>query len=465
MKNGPTGIALSSAKNEQYEAYRSGAAEGKTVESIHAVERIVRNVIYPKVKFLSDDDHVYERPDFTGGGGPKTQSVAICDKILSVLGRSADSVKSRVLWWVAYRKVIRRKITRLRLCDVHAIKCDFQEGKLYKARLSSICFSRTISSISSSFSPVLHIALYCQLKLEAEMEAEGRGSDRADTPFRRLYDLCNTNETFADELLDHQNIDLAVFAEYLSITGPVVSTIKKSSFKETCVTDLLSNVLTVPQEAFALLILENGFDAWKWCVHNCPDVCEMDGTSKWLSSSSSSSQFLATQSPNLETEVGGVSTSSSSSPSSTLASSSSSSSNNGGTGVNQNCTGSNQDNYYDEVVEDDYVGSLSHDSSTQVAPGLRYQYTQLRSDKKPGAGPWTPEGMIRYNSIVDKVVTARKARARFEDHLRNHFRELDARIQDSKKYSKRKIKRGDSDDDGSPKKVVVIDLFTADDSD
>ena len=299
---------------------------------------------------------------------------------------------------------------------------------------------------------------------------EGPGSDRADTPFRRLYDLCNTNEMFADELLDHQNIDLAVFAEYLSITGPVVSTIKKSSFKETCVTDLLSKVLTVPQEAFALLILENGFDAWKWSVHNCPHVCEMDGTSNLLSSSSSSSQFLATQSPDVEDGVGGVSTSSSSSPSSTLASSSGSSGNNGGTGVNQKYNGSprevgtpsNQGNDYNEVEDGDYIGS---DNSTQVVPGLRYQYTQLRSDKKPGAGPWTPEGMIRYNSIVDKVVTARKARARFEDHLRNHFRELDARIQDSKKYSKRKIKRGDSDDDGSPKKVVVIDLFTVDDSD
>ena len=117
-----------SQKDEQFSTYQDGTSESKTVESIHAVERIVRNVIYPKVKFLSDDDDAYNRPDFTGLT-PKTQSVAICEKILSVLGRSADGIKSKVMWWIAYRKVIRTKITRLRLCDVHCIKREFQEGK------------------------------------------------------------------------------------------------------------------------------------------------------------------------------------------------------------------------------------------------------------------------------------------------------------------------------------------------
>ena len=117
-----------SQKDEQYSAYRHGFSESKTVESIHAVERIVRNVIYPKVEFLSDDNAAYNRPDFTGLT-PKTQSVAICEKILSVLGRSADGIKAKVMWWNAYKKVIRNKIICLRLRDVHCIKREFQEGK------------------------------------------------------------------------------------------------------------------------------------------------------------------------------------------------------------------------------------------------------------------------------------------------------------------------------------------------
>ena len=67
-----------SQKDEQYFAYKYGYfGESTTVESIQAVERIVRNAIYPKVKFLSDDNAAYNRPDFTGLS-QKTQSVTIC---------------------------------------------------------------------------------------------------------------------------------------------------------------------------------------------------------------------------------------------------------------------------------------------------------------------------------------------------------------------------------------------------
>ena len=53
-------------RNEQYLAYKSGHQEGKTVDSIKTVERYVKNSIYPKIKFFSDDDIDYDQPDFTG---------------------------------------------------------------------------------------------------------------------------------------------------------------------------------------------------------------------------------------------------------------------------------------------------------------------------------------------------------------------------------------------------------------
>ena len=114
-------------KLELLATYRSGKEEVKTLDSINIVERIVKNQIYPKIKFLSDDESLYETPDFTGLG-PKTQSVAICNKVLSALDRPNETMKAKVLWWVAYRKVIRRKIVRLRLADVYGIKKSFQEG-------------------------------------------------------------------------------------------------------------------------------------------------------------------------------------------------------------------------------------------------------------------------------------------------------------------------------------------------
>ena len=130
-----------------------------------------------------------------------------------------------------------------------------------------------------------------------------------------------------------------------------------------------------------------------------------------------------------------------------------------------NCLGGTQGSTDDDDDDDDVIHSID-DISTQIGPGLRYQSSQFRRDGKPGAGHWTIEGMVRYNAIVEKVVQARKVRGRFEDLLRNHYRELDAEAVDTKRRKRRKKKSDCTDEDGSPRKVVVIDLFsTCNDSD
>ena len=73
--------------------------------------------------------------------------------------------------------------------------------------------------------------------------------------------------------------------------------------------------------------------------------------------------------------------------------------------------------------------------------------------------------MDRFNAIVDRVRTERKVRGRFEELLRTHYREQDQKLNSSIKNNKRKTRRGDSDDDASPKKVVIVDLFTCDSDD
>ena len=116
-------------RNEQYLAYKSGHQEGKTVDSIKTVERYVKNAIYPKIKFFSDDDIDYDQPDFTGAGaGPKKQAVAICECLLKYLGKTDYSIHKKVLWWVSYRKVIKAKISRLRQADVRSVQVSFMEG-------------------------------------------------------------------------------------------------------------------------------------------------------------------------------------------------------------------------------------------------------------------------------------------------------------------------------------------------
>ena len=88
-------------KEEQLLAQKCGSEEGKTIDSILLVERSVKNLIYPKTKFLSDTELDYDQPDFATNE-PKTQSVRICEKILKKVGKSGYTIHNKVLWWLAY---------------------------------------------------------------------------------------------------------------------------------------------------------------------------------------------------------------------------------------------------------------------------------------------------------------------------------------------------------------------------
>ena len=292
-----------------------------------------------------------------------------------------------------------------------------------------------------------------------------------NSSFQRLCSTCESNDKFADNLLDHENVDIIAYAEYLKLTGPIVTSHKKNKFGSIRCNMLLSNMMTVSEEAFALLIVENCYELWKWSAdslvyHNTPP---------------SPATSLATQSPSSasnnahEHDLGStsgvasrklqLSQDSSSSDSSSTSSMSSyrdcslqnaSSRARAWKSSERDCAGAYKDNNDCCLVE----AEENDDSSTQVGPGHKYQYSQARADKKTGAGPWTPEGMDRYNDIVMKVVAARKVRHRFEELLMSHFREEARKKPSGKKRGKRKSTGADSDDDASPKKVVVIDLFT-----
>ena len=88
-------------------------------------------------------------------------------------------------------------------------------------------------------------------------------SEETSLPFKKLCNICSSNEYFADKLLDHQKVDLAAYAEMLNLTAPIVTPDKKH-FKDSCSSMKLSELMNVPEEAFALLLLENCFTQWKW---------------------------------------------------------------------------------------------------------------------------------------------------------------------------------------------------------
>ena len=96
--------------------------------------------------------------------------------------------------------------------------------------------------------------MYCMWFLQAltvqhRLEAVGVGGDSLHSPFQKLCDICITNDQFADKLLDHQNIYIATFAEYLNLTAITVASHDRNEFKYNCCRMLLSEMMTIAEEA------------------------------------------------------------------------------------------------------------------------------------------------------------------------------------------------------------------------
>ena len=261
-------------------------------------------------------------------------------------------------------------------------------------------------------------------------------------PFKKLCEICSKTDEFADDLLNHATIDIDAYAEFLSLTAPVITSEKKQ-FKENCSVLKISDIMNVTEEAFALLVMENCFKHWKFLAEarlrklhrkKNPELKRaadtLEDTSRAYScenssSSSSTSSSIVTQQP----------------------------SSIGDKNLTSHNTGLPSDNEGESLGEDD-----DGDDYSEVSPGYLYQYHQLsKKDNKVCFGHWTQRGMSRYNEIVTRVISERKVRSKFEEHLRLHYKE---QVHQSPLTLKRKRKTKGVDDDSEEMKVVVIDLFS-----
>jgi hypothetical protein len=83
--------------------------------------------------------------------------------------------------------------------------------------------------------------------------------------FMKLISLCrNGVKQFGNKLLDYQGLDKDILICYLNMAMTSVSTVK---FKERMMYDKLSEVTTVSEEAFALLVFENNFERWTFLAN------------------------------------------------------------------------------------------------------------------------------------------------------------------------------------------------------
>lgn len=233
----------------------------------------------------------------------------------------------------------------------------------------------------------------------------------------------------------------------LCILGPP-SVLATTEFKKKCCEQHLSEIMNVSEESFALLVLENAFLRWKSIAQSqitSDSVPPLPPLTQFPSSNEETSRV------GCQNEVAGTG--------------------GGGYADDQASVDASQGC---RDYEDSQSTSVSEDSTrlhepdtdntisiNRVCQAYRYQANRVRKDDKPGAGPWTPEGMRRLNKITNAVIEKRRVRRDFEGKLKDYF----CNQQNKTSYSNKRPRKAKQDSGNllggtGPRKVVVIDLFS-----
>ena len=82
--------------------------------------------------------------------------------------------------------------------------------------------------------------------------------------FDKMIDKCETGgDNFGNEFLDYQKIEVEELMCYLNMAMCGTSNIR---FKEKMFYEKLSDAITISEEAFGILVFENHFKRWSFCV-------------------------------------------------------------------------------------------------------------------------------------------------------------------------------------------------------
>ena len=85
-----------------------------------------------------------------------------------------------------------------------------------------------------------------------------------ENSFEKLIDMCKDGGTcFGDILLNYESIDLGVMVCYLNLAMTSYAILK---FKDIMIYTKLSGVVTMFEEAFAILVIESNLIQWIYCA-------------------------------------------------------------------------------------------------------------------------------------------------------------------------------------------------------
>ena len=346
--------------NEEMSAYRKGIKDDEYVVDKTLLKRVFEEEIYRYVIFFSENKERFMQPSFVRIEGEcMSQSAEICEKMLLKTKKTDFSLTEKVKWWMSNRDNIYSCLNELRCKTVKGVMNCF------------VCKYRYFLLLSDK--------------------------DKRESPFYNFLGICESSDEFADEFLTG-NVDLDAYKELLEVAFSQFY--KKGRFVKLMKENLLSKIITIPEEAFALLCMENNFKRWSHAVQQSIRNLEDDrGSAKRI------------------------------------------------------CTNGGSSSETSKVSLEKFCGL---DEGDKVPPLLYQRSKKVRKDGKNGAGSYTNEGKARLNYLIDKVAQVREERKETEETLRSMFFSNFTKAQvlggwiNTNSYAKRK------DPDENEKEIVFV---------
>ena len=188
-----------------------------------------------------------------------------------------------------------------------------------------------------------------------------------DNSFVKMIEICkNRGKEFGDALLEYNSIDHNVLFCYLNIAMTSTATVK---FKERMAYEKFSDAVTIFEEAFAVLVLENNFERWIYFAE----------------------KTLKEQNEMVDED---------------------------NDDNDDNDSGSSNGDENSEISNND-----SEHTVISIPDVLYQQKIKQRKDKRETAGKWTSDGMKRLNTLITMVKDGRNGESReiFEEKLQDMY--------------------------------------------
>lgn len=246
--------------------------ENITTDDIISIKRHVKK-LYRNVKFFSDSGHDFDEPSFAyamasapGGSDPSLYKQTI--QIAEILMKEKEptrifNLKTKIFWWKGYRDTVRREFNRLRQAEVRAFQTRFVEGMIMFCLIYILfLITNTLYILQINFFYLAFKKNYKEAVPEMTTESSTGGVVVAHKNEMKLlldlYASCPEGK-FATSLLDQRNVDMNLFKFILDIAMPAIV---KLNYENSAAFDKLSEHVTLSEEAFAFLVLENLLDRW-----------------------------------------------------------------------------------------------------------------------------------------------------------------------------------------------------------